>query len=95
MLTAIKHCQSAIQHAAYHLLNKPEVLEQKQEDVYFNVDDVWMSHEEMPIRINIDLDEISPTRRIVLYNSLTYRRQEVFSVIVSQPYVEVSGFFNI
>ncbi|KAL4705749.1 hypothetical protein ACJJTC_018348 [Scirpophaga incertulas] len=89
MLAAIKHCQSAIQQAAYYLLKQPQVLEQTQEDVYFDVDDIWRRHNEIPTRITIALDVVSPSRRIVIYNALAFKRHEIFTVLVSTPHVEV------
>lgn len=90
MLTSIKHCQSAIQQAAYYLLKQPPIQEQTQEDIFFDVDDIWRRHDEIPSRITIALDEVSPSRRLVLYNALTFRRQEILTVLVSSPHVEVS-----
>ncbi|CAH2045689.1 unnamed protein product, partial [Iphiclides podalirius] len=89
MLTAIKYSQSVIQQAAYYLLKQPPILEQSQEDIYFEVDDLWRSHDEIPSRITIALDEMSPSRRLVFYNALAFRRQEVVTVLVTSPHVEV------
>lgn len=91
MHQAIQHCQSAIQQAAYHLLKQPPLLEQTEPDVYFDVDDIWRAHDEVPSRITIALDVMSQSRRIVLYNPLAFTRHEVFTVIVSSPHVEVSN----
>ncbi|KAJ2953191.1 hypothetical protein O0L34_g768 [Tuta absoluta] len=89
MLQAIKYSQSAIQQAAYHLLGEPRVREQTQEDVYLDVDDIWRRHDEIPARITIALDVVSPSRKIVLYNALTFARTDVTTVIVNTPHVEV------
>ncbi|XP_032521675.1 alpha-mannosidase 2 isoform X2 [Danaus plexippus] len=89
LLQAIKYCQSAIQQSAYHLLREPVLKDQKQEDVYFDVDDIWRRHDEIPSRITITLDAMFPSRRIVLYNALPFRRYEVLTLIVSSPHVEV------
>ncbi|CAG9789046.1 unnamed protein product [Diatraea saccharalis] len=89
MLTAIKHCQSAIQQAAYQLLQRPPLLEQSQPDVFLDVDDVWRQHDQLPERINIALDAVSPSRRIVFYNALVFKRREVVTIYVSSPHVEV------
>jgi hypothetical protein len=91
MLQAIKYSQSAIQQAAYHLLKQPAVQDQTQEDVFLDVDDVWRRHDEIPARITIALDVVSPARRLVLYNALCFRRHEIFTVFVSTPHVEVSS----
>lgn len=90
MLQAIKYSQSAIQQAAYYLLKQPAILEQTQEDVYFDVDDIWRKHDEIPSRITIALDAMSPSRRVVFYNALAFRRQEIVTLLVSTPHVEVS-----
>ncbi|KAJ0173745.1 hypothetical protein K1T71_010894 [Dendrolimus kikuchii] len=89
LLTSIKYCQSAIQQAAYYLLKQPPIQDQTQEDIYFDVDDIWRRHDEVPSRITIALDEMSPSRRLVLYNALSFRRQEILTVLVSSPHVEV------
>ncbi|KAF9823886.1 hypothetical protein SFRURICE_013423 [Spodoptera frugiperda] len=89
MLTAIKYSQSAIQQAAYYLLNQPLIVDQAQDDIYFDVDDIWRVHDEIPTRITIALDVVSPSRRIVLYNALAFKRHEIFTVLVSSPHVEV------
>lgn len=94
MLTAIKYSQSAIQQAAYYLLNQPLIVDQAQEDIYFDVDDIWRSHDEIPTRITIALDVVSPSRRIVLFNALAFRRHEIMTVLVSSPHVEVSDIKN-
>ncbi|KAG6458879.1 hypothetical protein O3G_MSEX011102 [Manduca sexta] len=89
LLAAIKYCQSAIQQAAYYLLKQPQIQDQSQEDIYFNVDDIWRQHDEIPTRITMALDVVSPSRRLVLYNALPFKRQEILTVIVSTPHVEV------
>lgn len=89
MLTAIKYSQSAIQQAAYYLLQQPVIKDQAQEDVFFTVDDIWRRHDEIPSRVTITLDELSPSRRIALYNPLIFSRHQVLTVIVSSPHVEV------
>ncbi|KAM3962504.1 alpha-mannosidase 2 [Aphomia sociella] len=89
MLTAIKYCQSAVQQAAYYLLKQPPLIEQTQDDIYFDVDDIWRRHDEVPSRITIALDVVSPSRRLVLYNALSFKRYEVLTVLVSSPHVEV------
>ncbi|CAK1583462.1 unnamed protein product [Parnassius mnemosyne] len=89
MLTAIKYSQSAIQQAAYFLLKQPPIQEQTQEDIYFHVDDIWRKHDEIPSRLTIALDIMSPSRRLLFYNALAFRRHEVVTVFVSSPHVEV------
>lgn len=92
MLTAIKYSQSAIQQAAYYLLQQPAIMDQTQDDIYFDVDDIWRTHDEIPTRITIALDVVSPSRRIILYNALAFRRHEIMTVLVSSPHVEVSNW---
>ncbi|XP_047033618.1 alpha-mannosidase 2 isoform X2 [Helicoverpa zea] len=94
LLTAIKYSQSAIQQAAYYLLNQPLIVDQPQEDIYFDVDDIWRSHDEIPTRITIALDAVSPSRRIVLYNALAFKRHEIMTLLVSSPHVEISVHNN-
>ncbi|CAK1552286.1 unnamed protein product [Leptosia nina] len=87
MHQAIKNSQSVIQQAAYYLLKQPVVQDQTQEDIYFEVDDIWRKHDEIPARITIALDEVSPSRRIVLYNALAFKRHDILTVFVSSPHV--------
>lgn len=89
MLSAIKYSQSAIQQAAYYLLKEPPIQDQTQDDIYFDVDDIWRKHDEIPARITIALDVVSPSRKIVLYNALAFNRHEILTVLVSSPHVEV------
>ncbi|XP_026315015.1 alpha-mannosidase 2 [Hyposmocoma kahamanoa] len=89
LLTAIKHAQSAIQQASYLLLQKPQIVDQTQKDIFFDVDDIWRKHDEIPSRITIALDAVSPSRRVVLYNALAFKRTEILTLIVSSPHVEV------
>lgn len=89
MLQAIKDSQSVIQQAAYYLLKQPAIVDQNQEDIYFDVDDIWRKNNEIPARITIALDDVSPSRRLVLYNALAFKRQEILTVFVSSPHVEV------
>ncbi|XP_045453020.1 alpha-mannosidase 2 [Melitaea cinxia] len=89
MLTAIKYSQSAIQQAAYYLLKQPTIQDQTQDDIYFDVDDIWRRHDEIPSRITIALDPMSPSRRLLFYNALVFKRYEIVTVLVSTPHVEV------
>ncbi|KOB77029.1 Alpha-mannosidase [Operophtera brumata] len=75
--------------AAYYLLKEPPIKDQTQDDIYFDVDDIWRKHDEIPAKITIALDVVSPSRRIVLYNALAFKRHEILTVLVSSPHVEV------
>ncbi|KAG7298084.1 hypothetical protein JYU34_018854 [Plutella xylostella] len=88
MLAAIEACQATIQQSAYNLLGQPQIVEQTQKDIYFEVDDIWW-HNNIPTRITLAIDYLSPAKRVVLYNPLTFRRQQVVSVFVTNPNVEV------
>lgn len=90
MLAAIEACQATIQQSAYNLLGQPQIVEQTQKDIYFEVDDIWW-HNNIPTRITLAIDYLSPAKRVVLYNPLTFRRQQVVSVFVTNPNVEVSS----
>lgn len=94
MLTAIKYSQSAIQQAAYYLLKQPTIQDQTQEDIYFDVDDIWRNHDEIPSRITIALDPMSPSRRLLFYNALAFKRHEIVTVLVSSPHVEVKVIYR-
>ncbi|CAB3248863.1 unnamed protein product [Arctia plantaginis] len=86
MRSAIENCESVIQQAAYYLLAKPSNIEETH-NIYF--DDVWRRYNEIPSRITITFDYLSPSRKIVLYNSLPFTRREVLTVFISSPHVEV------
>ncbi|XP_053613785.1 alpha-mannosidase 2-like isoform X2 [Plodia interpunctella] len=89
LLNAINTSQSVLQRAAYFLLQQPAILNQTGKDIYFDVDDIWRQHDKIPNRITIILNPSSPSRRLVLYNALAFKRQEIFTVMVSTPHVQV------
>lgn len=92
MQTAIKNCQAVIQQSAYYLLAKPSNMEETH-NIYFG--DVWRRYNEIPSKITITFDYLSPSRKIVLYNSLPFTRHEVLTVFVSSPHVEVSALYYV
>ncbi|GBP35991.1 Alpha-mannosidase 2 [Eumeta japonica] len=85
----VAHQRDAIQQAAFYMLGQPHIPNQTHEDIFFDVDDIWRQHDEIPTRITIALDVMSPSRRIIFYNSLMFRRHEIMTLVVSTPYVEV------
>lgn len=60
--------------------------------VFFNVDDVWQDHHSLPDSISVTLGKhlAVDSRRIVLFNSLSWSRKEVVYLQVSTPYVKVT-----
>lgn len=92
MLLAIQHSQNVIQYAAHMLLNKPEIGINNQDTLFYNIDDIrhtWNELEEhYPILIGPELR----TKKIVIFNSLTFTRIEVVTFYVSIPHVEVLDF---
>lgn len=90
MLDAIHSCQKIIQYCTYNLLLKPDVTEFEKEEIYYNIDDVRHTWNELEERYPIVIGPEIRTKKIVVYNSLTFTRIEVITVIVSTPNVEVS-----
>lgn len=94
MLAAIKACQLVIKKAAYFLLKMPVIAMKPTKEFFFDMEEIWRHHNELPSRSTIILDALWPVRRLVLYNALAFRRTEILSVIVSSPHVEVSGYWR-
>ncbi|KAJ8963437.1 hypothetical protein NQ318_018917 [Aromia moschata] len=90
MLSAINGCQRIIQICAHILLNGLDAEIPEREANYYNVDDVRHSHDALPehYQITIGVPELR-TKRIVIYNSLTFTRHEVVTFYVSTPFIEV------
>jgi hypothetical protein len=62
------------------------------EFVYFDMDDMRKQHYSIPEKTVIFVGEGSESQRVVLYNSLTWRRQELVTLRVSTHNVKVSLF---
>jgi alpha-mannosidase II len=84
MLDAINGMQHVMQQAAHFLLSPPQVLYQpNSEFVYFDLDDMRKHHYSIPEKTVVFVGEGLESQRVVLYNSLTWRRQELVTLRVS------------
>jgi alpha-mannosidase II len=89
MLTALTACQHVIQHSAHILLSGKDAETPDRNALFYNVDDVRHSHDALPERHQITIGPELRTKRIAIFNSLTFDRVEVVTLHVSTPYVEV------
>ncbi|XP_044745943.1 alpha-mannosidase 2 [Coccinella septempunctata] len=89
MLSAIHSCQKIIQYCTYKLLLKPDLTEFDKEEIYYNIDDIRHTWNELEEHYSIVIGAEIRTKKIVVYNSLTFTRIEVITLIVSTPNVEV------
>lgn len=88
-------CQHVIQMSAYALLApRNEHAVPETDSMFFNVDDVWQDHHSLPERVSVTLGAHLgvESRRIVLFNPLTWKRQEVLYLQVSTPHVKISDY---
>lgn len=86
-------CQHVIQMSAYALLApREEHAVPETDSMFFIVDDAWQDHHSLPERVSVTLGAHLgvEARRIVFFNSLTWRRQEVIYLQVSTPHVKVT-----
>nr|CAH7768407.1 unnamed protein product [Callosobruchus chinensis] len=93
MLSAINSCHRVIQLCAHVLLRGPGAPEANANSAYYSVDDVRHSHGDLPERhqITIGVPEV-PSKKVVLYNSMTFHRKEAVTFHVSTPHLEVVDF---
>ena len=89
LLTAIKSCQQAIQQCANLLLSGPGMEIAESDVTYYNIDDIHTDHDALPDKYTVTIGPELTTKRIVIYNSLTFPRNEVVTFLVSTPHVEV------
>ncbi|XP_077300371.1 alpha-mannosidase 2 [Arctopsyche grandis] len=89
LLAAISACQHVIQQSAYHLLVQPKYYHPAPEQVYFEVDDIRREHSSLPEKITITVGPEAPSRKIVIFNSLPFTRNEVVSLYVSTPFLTI------
>lgn len=93
MLTAIQGCQHVIQHSAHILLSGYKAEAADHNALFYNVDDIRHSYNALAERYQITIGPELRTKRIAIFNSLTFEREEVVVFHVSTPYVEVSTLF--
>lgn len=89
MLKSIKKSQHIIQTCANILLDGPGTEIQGSDVQHYNVDDVRQSHDSIEEKYTITIGPELSTKRIVIYNPLTFTRVETVTFYVSTPYVEV------
>ncbi|XP_060536226.1 alpha-mannosidase 2-like [Cylas formicarius] len=96
LLSSIHNCQKVIQLCANILLESVGTDGPYEQDVaYYNFEDVWHSHNNLPERLQITIGLPNlPTKKIVIYNSLSFTRHEVLTFYVNTPFIEVYDFQN-
>lgn len=101
MLDGINYSQHIIQQTAHFLLTPSDqsyIVDSEQ--LYFDFDDHRRNPSSLPERKLLIFRE-GEAKRFVFFNPLTYRRQEMVSIQVFSPYVQVSAtdhcnsFFNV
>ncbi|XP_022909710.2 alpha-mannosidase 2 [Onthophagus taurus] len=94
MLEAIQNCQMILQICTKILLSKENIDNLNTQLTYFNIDDIRTSLENLPEQYTITIGKELRTKRIVLYNSLTFSRKEIVTFIVSTPYIQLTNHRN-
>lgn len=89
MLSAIKKSQYIIQTCTNILLNGPGTEIQGSDVIHYNIDDLRQSHDAMEEKFTITIGPELSTKRIVVYNPLTFTRVETVTFIVSTSFIEV------
>lgn len=89
MLSAITSAQNVLQLCTHVLLNGVGAAIPQNQAVFYNVDDVRPTHDALPQHYTITIGPELNTKKVVLFNSLTFNRVEVVTFFVSTPYVEV------
>lgn len=91
MLDAIAASQEVLQVCTHVLLEGVNADEKGAEGLFYEVDEIIHSQDSLPqhytITIGLELD----TKRVVVFNSLTFNRVEVVTFYVSTPFLQVSG----
>lgn len=89
MLAAIVASQNVIQQCAHILLGGVGAEIRDNEGTYYNIDDVRHSQDALAERHTITIGPELSTKKIVLFNSLTFHRLEVVTFFVSTPFIQV------
>lgn len=92
MLQAIKDCQFVIQQCANLLLSGPGIDIDWSDTLYYNIDDIRTGHDTLPEQYTITIGPELSTKKVVIYNSLTFTRKEVVIFLVSTPFIEVTDY---
>lgn len=90
MLSAISSCQKVIQISTHILLNGQNADVPNKDAKFYNIDDIRHSYDALSehYQITIGVPDMR-TKRIVIFNSLTFTRHETVTFHVSTPFVEV------
>ncbi|EFA06316.1 alpha-mannosidase 2 [Tribolium castaneum] len=89
MLAALNNCHHVIQHSAHILFSGKDAETPDHSALFYNIDDVRHSHDTIGEKYQITIGPELRTKRIAIFNSLTFSRVEVVTFHVSTPYVEV------
>lgn len=89
MLEALHNCQHIIQQAAHYLLNfEQRTYSANGGTLYYELGEKFIAHNKVASQMIVALRDGSSVP-IVIYNSDAHRRQELFTVRTSSPYVEI------
>lgn len=91
MLSAIKGTQDVIQQGTHLLLGGVGADIQGNDGVFYNIDDIRHSQDALPERYTITIGPELNTKKVVIFNSLTFHRLEVVTFFVSTPFIQVSN----
>lgn len=89
MLAALNGCQHVIQHSAHILLSGKDAETPDHSALFYNIDDVRHSHDALAEKHQITIGPELRTKRIAIFNSLSFTRTEVVTFHVSTPHLEV------
>ncbi|XP_047114785.1 alpha-mannosidase 2 [Schistocerca piceifrons] len=91
MHDAITGLQHVIQQSAHYLLSpQQETYQDDPQFTYFDLDDVRKHHYSLPEKTTLTFGDGHEYRKIVIFNSLTWKRRELITIRVSTPYVKVT-----
>ncbi|XP_066995337.2 alpha-mannosidase 2 [Anabrus simplex] len=91
MIDAISGLQHVIQQVAHYLLSPSQISYQPDpEFVFFDLDDGRKYYYSLPEKTTISVGEGLEYRKVVLYNSLAWQKQELVTIRVSTPFVKVT-----
>lgn len=91
MLAAITTAQNVLQLCTHILLNGAGAEISGNQGVYYNVDEIRPTQDILPQHYTITIGPELSTKKVVLFNSLTFNRMEVVKFFVSTPFVQVSS----
>ncbi|KAF5280266.1 hypothetical protein FQR65_LT03074 [Abscondita terminalis] len=92
MLEAIRLTQNILQHYTNLLLGGSVERGLEENVVHYNVDDIRHSQDALNERHTITIGPELSIKKLAIFNSLPFMRQEVVSFLVSTPFLEVLNF---